>query len=293
MKFCRITQFALLALLSGWLGNALAEGQVLFETEVRLVEVPVTVQDGKRRYVAGLTQDQFGVYEGGQRQPIVAFEADSSGFSCVLLIDTTGSMQKTLAVLKRSILRFIDELRPSDSVAVYAFSTQLELVQPLTTDKDAAKRAVLRTRAAGSTALFDSVFRVANDLHAVTGKKALLVFTDGDDNSSVLNAQSAVRRARTVGMPVFVAAQGQALDSKPLLNQLWSLARSTGGLAFEIRKSKDAEKAFRAIVQDLKFGYLLAFRPPDGPINDWRAIRVTVSGVKRAKVRAKTGYLPR
>lgn len=293
MNLCRFAPLATLALLVGWFGNPRTEGQVLFETEVRLVEVPVSVQDGKRRYVAGLTQDQFGVYEGGQRQPIVAFEADSAGFSCVLLIDTTGSMQKTLAMLKRSILSFIDELRPNDSVAVYAFSTQLQLVQPLTTDKEAAKRAVLRTVAAGSTALFDSVFRVANDLNDVSGKKALLVFTDGDDNSSVLNAQSAVRRARNVGMPVFVAAQGQALESKPLLKQLWDLARSTGGLAFEIRKSKDAEKAFQAIVRDLKFGYLLAFRPPDGPNGDWRTIQVTVSGVKRARVRAKTGYLSR
>ena len=165
----------------------------------------MAVADGKRRYVRGLTRDNFHVLDNGEHQEVTVFEASESGFPCALLLGTTGSM-------KRSILDFIDDLRPSDSVAVYAFSTSLERLQPFILDKNEAKRAVLKTRADGATALCDSVYRVAKDLSQVDGKKALLVFTGDDDNSSVLNARSAIRQARAVGLPVFAAAQGQALD---------------------------------------------------------------------------------
>ena len=266
---------------------------VIFTSVVELVEVHVAVADGKRRYVRGLTLDNFQVFDNGERQQISVFEASDSGFSCALLLDTTGSMKRSLPTLKRSILDFIDDLRPRDSVAVYAFSTGLERLQPFTLDKSDAKRAVLKTRAEGATALFDSVYRVAKDLSEVDGKKALLVFTDGDDNSSVLNARSAIRQARAVGVPVFAAAQGQALESNELVKQLRELSESTGGLAFEMKRSSQAKQIFGEISNALKHGYLLAFRPPRAVREGWRTIQVSVSGVRRPRVRAKSGYLAR
>ena len=265
----------------------------VFTSVVELVEVHVAVADGKRRYLRRLTRDNFHVFDNGERQEITVFEASESGFSCALLLDTTGSMVRSLPTLKRSILDFIDDLRPSDSVAVYAFSTNLEQLQPFTLDKNEAKRAVLSTRADGATALFDSVYRVAKDLSQVDGKKALLVFTDGDDNSSVLNARSAIRQARAVGVPVFTAAQGQALENNDLVKQLRELSESTGGLAFEMKRSSQAKQIFGEISNALKHGYLLAFRPPRAVRDGWRTIQVSVSGVRRPRVRAKSGYFAR
>ncbi|MDE0101015.1 MAG: VWA domain-containing protein [Bryobacterales bacterium] len=261
-----------------------------FSSEVRLVQINATVSDGKRKYVRGLTAENFRIFDNGEPRKISAFEADNSGFSCALLLDSTGSMKRVLPTLKRALLEFIDSLRTNDAVAVYAFSTQLEHLQELTLDKDEVKRAVLMTRAAGATALFDSIYRVVNDLNAIDGKKALLVFTDGDDNASVLNARSAVRQAREIGVPVFAAAQGGALENKDLLKQIRELAESTGGLAFEMRKSGQAKKIFRVISDSLKHGYLLAFHAPQVSARHWRRIQVTVPSVKRARVRAKTGY---
>ena len=307
-----MTRFADLLLtlaLSPWLGGGatVAFAQVpagglepvdgpagaIFTSVVELVEVHVAVADGKRRYVRGLTRDNFQVFDNGERQEITVFEASEAGFSCALLLDTTGSMKRSLPTLKRSILDFIDDLRPSDSVAVYAFSTSLERLKAFTLDKNEAKRAVLKTRADGATALFDSVYRVAKDLSQVDGKKALLVFTDGDDNSSVLNARSAIRQARAVGVPVFAAAQGQALESKDLVKQLRELSESTGGLAFEMKRSSQAKQIFGEISNALKHGYLLAFRPPRATRESWRTIQVLVSGVRRPRVRAKSGYFSR
>ena len=149
----------------------------IFTAVARLVEVHVSVADGKRRYVPGLTRDRFRALDNGEQQEISVFEADESGFSCAILLDTTCSIERALPTVKRAILEFIGDLRSNDSVAVYAFRTQLEQLQLFTLDKNEAKRAVLKTRADGATALFDSVYRVTKDLAGVEGKKALLVFT--------------------------------------------------------------------------------------------------------------------
>ena len=266
-----------------------SSGQV-FKVVTRLVEVHATVTQGKRRYVRGLTEEHFRVYDNGAPQELSVFESDESGFSCALLLDTTGSMKKALPTLKRGVLEFIDLLREVDSVAVYSFSTQLARLQPFTRDKSDVKRAVLKTRAGGATALFDSVYRVAQDLTLVEGKKALLVFTDGDDNSSVLNARSTIRRARMIGIPVFAAAQGQALANKDLLKQIFELAQTTGGLAFEMKTSGHAQRVFTEISNSLRHSYLLGYRAPQVDAAGWRTIRLEVSGVKRPRIRAKSGY---
>ncbi len=272
--------------------DALTDAPVaLFTSVVQLVEVHVTVEDGRRGFVRGLTKDRFEVFDTGIPQEISVFEPDESGFSCALLLDTTGSMKRELPTLKRAILEFIDELRPNDSVAVYAFSTQLVEQQPFTTDKDEAKRAVLKTRAEGTTALFDSVYRVIEDLSDVEGKKGLLVFTDGDDNSSVLNARATIRKAKEIGVPIFAAAQGQALEDKALLGQINELCESTGGLAFEVRASKKARLVFAEISRSLKHAYLLGFQPKPSMKREWRTIGINVTGLKRPKVRAKSGYI--
>ncbi len=301
MRGSRAARFAVWVGLLGSLGVSGITGQEasrveagaepVFRSVVRLVQVHATVMDGKRRYVRGLTAENFRILDNGVRQDVVAFEADDAGFSCALLIDSTGSMKKELPTLKRALLEFIDSLRAVDSVAVYAFSTELERLQVLTPDKDDAKRAVLRIRAAGATALFDAVYRVTKDLGTVAGKKALLVFTDGDDNASVLHARAAIGQAREIGVPVFAAAQGTALADQGLMEQIEELAHDTGGLAFAMKKSSHARKIVAAVADSLRHGYLLAYRAPAAATRQWRQIAVAVAGVKRPRVRAKSGYL--
>ena len=96
-------------------------------------------------------------------------------------------------------------------MAVYAFNAAVTELQPFTTDKRAAERAVLRAHALGGTALYDALVRVNRDLAARTGKKAIVVFTDGDDNLSTLTAEIAIARAKAAGAPIYTIAQGEAL----------------------------------------------------------------------------------
>ena len=184
-----------------------------FKVNVRLVEVYATVLDHKGHYVDGLGRDSFKVLEDGRPQSIHTFEANSDGISCAILLDTTASMAAALPRVKNSVVKLIDELADQDSVAIFTFDQRLIVRQDFTTDKDAAKRAVLRTRAEGETALFDALSESAEEVSKRSGKKALIVFTDGDDNSSVLNANSAVTRAKKLGIPLYSVAEGEAMRS--------------------------------------------------------------------------------
>jgi Ca-activated chloride channel homolog len=260
----------------------------------RLVEVPVTVMDSRGRYVDGLELDNFQVIENGQAQKIKYFEGSGGFISCAILLDTTGSMEAAMPRLKNSVVRFIDELGPDDSVAVYSFTERLVQQQDLTKDKAAAKRSVLRLRAGGSTALFDALSDVTGEISNQPGKKVVVVFTDGDDNSSVLTAQAAVGRAIKNGVPIFSIAEGEASKSDRLKKILMNLSRTSGGETYEIRDMKDAEEIFSKISSLLRHIYLIAYQPPLEPDDGkWRHIEVSVATEKSYHIRAKEGYFPK
>jgi VWFA-related protein len=266
--------------------------EVTFHAEARLVEVYATVLDDRGKYLDGLIRDRFVVSEDGKRQDVVGFESDSAGVQCAILIDTTGSMQAALPRLKNAVARFIDELRDEDSVAIYSFTTSLDVLQDFTKDRARAKRAVMRTRADGGTALFDAIAQVTHILSERTGKRATVVFTDGSDNASVLRARAAIDRAKKASLPIYMVAQGEALDQKGLLKGMKEIATSTGAALFEARKPADVNGIFQEIIGDLQHTYVLAYRPPPGDRIKWRAIQLAVTGVKGYKVRAKDGYFP-
>ncbi len=267
--------------------------QVTIRADVGLVEVYAAVFDGKGHYVTGLTQEQFEVRDNERPQPLVLFETTDAGLSLGILLDTTGSMQGALPIVKNATLRLIDQLRPNDSVAVYGFSTTLHVLQGFTSDKDAAKRAVLNIRSGGQTALFDAVSRALSDLTPRKGKKALVAFTDGQDNASYLEPDAASTRARKVGVPLYTVAQGEALENLQLVGILHNLSLRTGGISFTARNAGRMDEIFSRISEDLQHCYLLAYVAPPAENDTWRSIQVSVKGVKNAKIRAKQGYFPK
>ena len=263
-----------------------------FKVTGRLVEVYATVTDSRGRYVDNLTRDQFAILDQRSPQSITAFEPQSNEVSCVLLMDTTGSMQLALPALKNAALRLIGDLRPEDSVAVYNFSNSVTELQPFTTDKTAAKRAVLHTQAFGDTALYDALARVGQDLAGRAGKKVIVLFTDGKDNSSTLNPDAAIQRAKANGVPIYTIAQGEAIGHPDLLDQLAGISKATGGVSFAIEKPSEIGRVFDKVSEDLTHGYLLSFQPPTSESPAWRPIQVTITGPRGLKVRARDGYDP-
>jgi VWFA-related protein len=266
--------------------------ELVFRTSARLVEIYATVTDDRGRYVDNLGRSDFTVLDNGKPVEIGTFENLESGVSVALLLDTTGSMAAALPALRNSALKLIDDLRPIDSVAVYGFNETTFELQPFTTDKGAAKRAVLHTRYMGSTALHDALVHVTGDISGRTGKKAIVVFTDGADNMSTLTADAVVRQARAAGVPVYAMAHGEALTDRVLLKNLNALANATGGLSFAVHGAAEMNSVFDHVSHDIAHGYLLSFKPAAGEKRAWRTLELVLRDGRGRKVRAREGYFP-
>lgn len=224
---------------------------------------------------------------------VAAGHSSSDAHITKLLLDTSGSMANALPRVKNSIVNFINKLDPQDSVAIYTFDQRLVTRQDFTTDKDMAKRAVLRTRAEGGTAFFDALSEVFLEASARHGKKAIVVFTDGDDNSSALTANAAATRAKKLGIPLYAVAAGEATRSGKLRGILNDLSQQTGGATYQVKNPKDIDAVFAGITQDLQHLYMLSYQAPSGAGNGkWRRIDLVVKGVNKYSLRAKEGYYP-
>lgn len=265
----------------------------VIKREVRLVEVYATIFDHRGGYIDGLGRDSFRVLDDGSPQQITSFETGAGSLSCGILLDTTGSMAEALPRVKNSIVKLIDALDPQDSVAIYTFNSTLTVRQEFTTEKSAAKRAILRTRAEGQTALFDALSEASQEISKRAGKKAIIVFTDGDDNASALNANAAVTRAKKLGIPLYAIAEGEAMHSANLRKLLDELSRRTGGASYQVKKPADIDQVFQKIAQDLKHLYMIAYQPPsNAAAAKWHKIELSVEGLNGYRIRAKEGYFP-
>ena len=240
----------------------------------------------------GLRQEQFEIRDNGAPQPIQVFESSETPLTCALLLDTTGSMADVMPTLRNAAREFIGQLREKDRIGVYAFSDHIDELAEISDDKVAARRALARLHAGGRTALFDAISQLALNLERLPGKKVIVVLTDGGDNASILNAQSAANRARKTGVPVFAVAQGDALSDSNAAHLLHELAQATGGHMYRAAHAKDIDNVFDAIAGDLQSGYLLAFHPPtEERATAWHELQVLVSNTpKPLTVRARTGY---
>ncbi len=264
----------------------------IFRVESRLVQVYASIFDKRGNPLPNLTRDRFAVFDAGTPQPLAVFEGADDMLSCALLLDTTGSMADYLPTLRIAVMHFVDDLRAEEAIAVYTFNRTLQQAQNFTTDKKLVKQAVMRTSAAGGTRLFDAVAQVSRDLEAHPGKKALVVFTDGDDNASMLNAAGASRQATQSGVPIYIIAQGTALKDARLMKILDEMATSTGGIAFRLTKPDKIGEVFSEISRNLQHTYLLSSKIPEGAGKAWHSIKITVAGAEDARIRARLGYWP-
>ena len=145
------TPIGLLTLVLSALPRSRDHAAAQFRSDVRLVEVYTSVFDQKGNHVDGLSRDQFRILDDGAPQSILSFDSESSELTCAVLLDTTGSMQSALPSVKNAVSNLLEQMRESDSVGIFGFSSSLVTLQDFTTDRAFARRAVLRTRAAGES----------------------------------------------------------------------------------------------------------------------------------------------
>jgi Ca-activated chloride channel homolog len=264
----------------------------MLSVSVRMVEVYAAVLDKHGRHVPGLTPDRFEITQDGRAQQIRLFESHSSALTTALVIDTTASMFKELPRVKNAVINLLGMMKPEDRLGLFTFTTHLNVRQPFTQDRNRVIDALLRTHAAGSTALFDSLTQLSPEVSKVSGKKVILLFTDGDDNSSVITREAAIRNLKKIGVPLYAVAQGEALASRSLMHSLREICQVTGGLVFEVRKPDDLARVFQEIGRDLQNLYLLGYYPSseDSEPKEWHSISLRLTQDQGLKIRAKEGY---
>lgn len=150
-----------------------------------LVNVPVVVRDSNNRYIADLKKEHFRLFEDGMEQEIVFFSNTEEPFSVALLLDTSGSTREELPRIQDAAITFVEQLHDYDRVMVISFDDDIDLQCELTSDRREIVRAIRRVRSGGSTRLYDAVaFTLNQHLNHVSGRKAIVLFTDGVDTAS-------------------------------------------------------------------------------------------------------------
>ncbi len=260
-----------------------------FSTGVQLVEVYATVTDPDGGLVTGLKQEDFEIQEDEAPQEIAAFASGEFPLTVVLGIDRSWSMAgEPLRLAKASSQAFLKQLRPTDRSMAVAIGSDAEVIAPLSSDHAQQQRAIETLDPWSTTALHDAIIATLDRLEGESGRRAVVLFSDGVDRYSTASASRVVERARQSQALIYPITIGR--NRPPLAAEL---AVVSGGRSFLIRDARALDETFTTIARELRYQYLLGYAPmkPARPgAREWRSIRVKVKGRSDLRVRARDGY---
>lgn len=157
----------------------------IIKVNTTLVTLPVSVMDRDGRYIPNLKKEDFRLWEEGVEQDVAFFAAVDKPFSLVLMIDTSGSTRFRLEDIQDAAITFVSQLRRDDRVMVVSFDDDVRVHSEFTNDRNRLRDAIRQTQTGNGTKLYDAVDMVINRrLSQVTGRKAIVLFTDGVDTTS-------------------------------------------------------------------------------------------------------------
>jgi VWFA-related protein len=230
-----------------------------------LVVLNVTVTDKRGAYVHGLKKTDFKVFEDGQEQTIAGFGEEATPFAAALLLDISGSMEGRVTLARSAAIRFLDGLRPDDSVAVYSFHTEVKQEQDFAYTRDLEQR-VFGLNARGLTVLNDAVVSAARDLAArPERRRAIVVLSDGADTRSAASADKALNTALAANATIYTvdlsdrsAGRADIISGSGALKQF---AARSGGRYLPTPGGQELREAFAAVVEELSNQYTISYRP--------------------------------
>jgi Ca-activated chloride channel homolog len=259
------------------------------KVDVDVVQVTVTVGDTHGRFVRGLPETAFHVTEDGRPQTISHFASEDVPLELVVAIDISGSMTPTMPALKKAVKEFLAAVPPNNQVTLLGFNDTIFALTRKTTDPAERVRAVDHLAPWGSTALYDVILRGVDMLGRQTGRKAMVVFTDGEDQGSHASIADVERRLQSSDVTLYMIGQGRGLTLEPLKKVMGRLSTPTGGRALFTDSADELHAAFADLLDELSNQYLLGYASTNGTRDDkWRRIKVDVDG--HHEVRSRQGY---
>jgi len=268
--------------------------QYLTGVQVATVELPVIAINPNGKPVEGLKEADFDVSEDGVKQTVSFFARQQDlPIRLGLVIDSSGSMEKTLPEVQRVVVGFLRNLlRPRDRAYVEAFNDRTALLEGFSADFGALERAMIALRADGETALYDAAVYGLFQFSGVRGRKAMIILSDGDDNASRMDFDKALDYAKRSGVTIYTVGIDLPITKVGIRSHLTRLARTTGGEAFFLARGAALEPVYERINQELRSQYLLAYTSTsEAPPDIFRKVAVKVK-VPRVEVRTISGYYP-
>jgi Ca-activated chloride channel family protein len=298
-----------------------ADSDTVFRVNVDMVQLNVAVIDRKGNYVTGLRPSDFQIVEDTIQQKMATFEEGNqgpqmlldspqprpgsaaatpavgpiSGANVFILFDTSNYMYRGFVFAQDAISDFVRTLDNAEKVAFYSYSRDVSRDALLTADRSQVLHGVRSTVAGADAALYNALLLVLRDASKYTGRKVVVVFSNGPDNASMVPPEGVGELAQSEGIPIYMISTREAKQD-PLNTAVFErMSASTGGQAYFAKNWKEQEQAFASVREDLAHLYSLSYYPQPNPNRGWRSITVKLVGEKSKnfRIRTRNGYRPR
>jgi len=217
-----------------------------------------------------------------------------AGANVFILFDTSNYMYRGFVFAQDAIAEFVRSLDKADKIAFYSYSRDLSRSSRLTADRAQVIRAVRTTVAGDDAALYNTLLLTVKDAAQYTGRKVIVVFSNGPDNASMVPPEDVAELAQSTGIPVYMISTREA-KIEPISSTVFErMTAATGGKAYFAKNWKDEKRAFASIRDDLGHLYALSYYPQANPNRGWRTIQVKLVGehLKKYHIRTRNGYRP-
>jgi Ca-activated chloride channel homolog len=287
--------------------------------ESALVTVPVIVSNSQGAFIPGLKVDDFKLFHDGTPEKISLFLASEEPFKIALLMDSSVSTTTVVAKIKKAARRFLLQMRPNDLAMIVSFDSEIRVLCPLSSDRRELEKAIEGAETRGSgTKLRDAVLQIQNRFRSFSGRKAIVLLTDGDDHGSVTKPpelRDSVLSSGTLIYSIFYS-----IDYRELMKELglpsrmpassrkvqetnagWAEQRDKSALYLQELSTLSAgrfyrsrvtefDQAFKQISDELHSQYLIGFYPEKSKLDgNLHSLMVRVN-LPDATVRSRPSY---
>lgn len=262
-----------------------------------LVPIPASVVDSRGYAIGGLKLEDFELRVDGQVKAISDLTRTETSVRLVMLFDNSGSVDLAREFEKQAAVHFFRKvMRPGDEAAIYSVESESYLAQALTSDISRLERTVESFgKPEGSTSLFDAIIDAAAYLRPYSGRRVLVIVSDGVDTTSRSDFETTVKRVLADDCQVFIVQtglyEGANLRALAAERRMEQIAGHTGGAAYIPKTTSELDHAFQQIAADLAHQYVLSYYSAE-ELRDGRfhLIDLRVRSRKDVRVRARKGY---